>query len=78
MTVRELWSVIRKKCLECANHQPKEVRLCRIYDCPTWPYRMGKNHPVQSPDQADLVEIRSARKPKTQQINRLEGIPHVI
>ena len=47
MTVRELWSAIRKKCLHCTNHLPKEVRLCRVYDCPTWPYRMGKNHPVQ-------------------------------
>ncbi len=34
---------IRAKCLECSNHQPKEVRYCSITDCPLYPYRFGKN-----------------------------------
>jgi hypothetical protein len=32
---------IRKHCLECSAHQPKEVRLCPIKDCPLYRYRMG-------------------------------------
>lgn len=34
---------IRKKCLDCSNFQPSEVRKCLIEDCPLFPYRMGKN-----------------------------------
>ena len=34
---------IRAKCLECSNHQPKEVRECYIPECPIYPYRMGTN-----------------------------------
>jgi hypothetical protein len=33
---------IRAKCLDCSNHQPKEVRLCPVTNCPLWLYRMGK------------------------------------
>jgi len=33
---------IRAKCLDCAGGQYKEVRLCTVKTCPTWPYRMGK------------------------------------
>ena len=48
MTVRELWTAIRNKCRHCCNEQLAEIRFCRIFDCPSWPYRMGKDHPVQS------------------------------
>lgn len=34
---------IRKKCLECSNYQPKEVRECYIVDCPLFSLRFGKN-----------------------------------
>ena len=40
---------IRKKCLDCTCNQPKEIRLCRIIDCPLYPYRMGRR-----PDEATL------------------------
>lgn len=32
---------IRKKCLNCVNGQPKEVKLCTIKNCPLYAYRMG-------------------------------------
>jgi hypothetical protein len=34
--------VIRAKCVDCMNHQTKEIRLCPMTNCPLWPYRMGK------------------------------------
>lgn len=33
---------IRAKCLECGGSY-KEVRLCAVKTCPSYPYRMGKN-----------------------------------
>jgi hypothetical protein len=33
---------MRAKCLDCCNHQTKEIRLCPMKTCPLWPYRMGK------------------------------------
>ena len=35
--------VIRKKCLECVCGSAYEVRMCQISDCPSWPYRFGRN-----------------------------------
>lgn len=34
---------IRKKCLECSNDQPKEVRECYIPECALFSLRFGKN-----------------------------------
>jgi hypothetical protein len=34
---------LRLKCLDCCNGSAKEVRLCTAVDCPSWPFRMGKN-----------------------------------
>ena len=34
---------IRAKCLDCANDQPQEVRLCPCTSCALYPYRMGHN-----------------------------------
>lgn len=31
---------IRLKCLECSVC-PKEVRMCQVFDCPLFRYRMG-------------------------------------
>ena len=31
---------IRFKCLDCTNWQPKEVKLCKVPDCPLFPYRL--------------------------------------
>ena len=33
---------IRKRCLECVEGQA-EVRNCTHFNCPLWPFRMGKN-----------------------------------
>ncbi len=34
---------IRAKCVDCAGGSETEVRKCVAYDCPLWPYRMGRN-----------------------------------
>lgn len=34
---------LRLKCLDCCNGSAREVRLCTAVDCPSWPFRMGKN-----------------------------------
>lgn len=35
--------VIRARCLDCCCNQANEVRKCTSVQCPSWPYRMGKN-----------------------------------
>lgn len=34
---------IRAKCLDCCCGQVQEVKLCRVKDCPLFPFRFGKN-----------------------------------
>jgi hypothetical protein len=34
---------LRLKSLDCCNDSAQEVRLCTAVDCPSWPFRMGKN-----------------------------------
>jgi hypothetical protein len=34
---------LRLKCLDCCNDAAQEVRLCTAVNCPSWPFRMGKN-----------------------------------
>jgi hypothetical protein len=34
---------VRQYCLGCCGGNDAEVRRCAIYDCPAWPYRMGRN-----------------------------------
>ena len=34
---------LRLKCLDCSNDSAQEVRLCTAVDCPSWPFRMGRN-----------------------------------
>jgi len=34
---------IRKKCLDCSDNQPKEVKSCPIESCPLYPFRLGRN-----------------------------------
>lgn len=33
---------IRAKCIDCSGGELKEVKECVVYDCPIYPYRMGK------------------------------------
>lgn len=49
---------LRLKCLDCCNGSAQEVRLCTAVDCPSWPFRMGKN-PWRNPLS---VEERMARQ----------------
>ena len=42
---------IRAKCLDCANGQQVEVRLCTCEKCPLYPYRMG-HRPAKAEDSA--------------------------
>ena len=46
---------LRLKCLDCCNDSAQEVRLCTAVDCPSWPFRMGKN-PWRSPLTAEVRE----------------------
>jgi hypothetical protein len=34
---------LRARCLDCCAQQAKEVALCPAVDCPSWPFRMGKD-----------------------------------
>lgn len=36
-------TAIRARCVQCANGQPSEVRLCPAKTCALWPMRMGDN-----------------------------------
>lgn len=39
---RRLLGVIFARCMFCSGNSKKEVRGCRVTDCPLWPYRNGK------------------------------------
>ena len=49
---------LRLKCLDCCNDSAQEVRLCTEVDCPSWPFRMGKN-PWLSPLSAEARAQRA-------------------
>lgn len=40
---KSLTKVIRAKCKDCCAGYEAEIRKCVQYDCPLWPFRMGKN-----------------------------------
>ncbi len=35
--------IIRRRCLDCVCGSAHEVRMCHLSDCPSWPYRFGRN-----------------------------------
>ncbi len=51
---------LRLKCLDCCNGSTREVRLCTAVDCPSWPFRMGKN-PWRRPLTGEESAERRAR-----------------
>ncbi len=51
--IRTPIKTIRKKCLDCAGGQYKQVRLCNALSCPLYPYRMGKR-----PNQSTLESLK--------------------
>ena len=59
---------VRLKCLDCCNGSAREVRLCTAVDCPSWPFRMGKN-----PWRAPLGAEAHAQRAATMNRNRASG-----
>jgi len=66
--------VIRNKCLDCTNNQPREVYLCAAKTCPLWPWRMGvrPEHRKQAKANEDALRVAAGLKPKYQYINMSE------
>lgn len=62
-TARHLLHVIFTRCMFCSGYSRREVKGCRVTDCPLWPYRNGKlpeepsKHPEQLRGQTDMFEI---------------------
>lgn len=46
---------MRAYCLSCCMYSAKEVKLCTVYDCPLYPYRLGENS-------FSLAEVSQAQK----------------
>ena len=59
---------LRLKCLDCCNDSTQEVRLCTAVDCPSWPFRMGKN-PWRNP----LGDAERARRAAMMDRNRVSA-----
>ena len=55
---------LRLKCLDCCNDSAQEVRLCTAVDCPSWPFRMGKNPWRRKPGQEERAALRARLAPK--------------
>jgi len=51
---------LRLKCLDCCNASAQEVRLCTAVECPSWPFRLGKN-PWRAPLDQEERAARLAR-----------------
>ncbi len=34
---------IKNNCIECSGGSFSEVKLCTVYSCHLWPFRLGKN-----------------------------------
>ena len=49
---------IRAKCLDCCGAAASEVRKCVAFNCPLWPFRMGRN-----PFHGNTTALRSASHP---------------
>ena len=52
---------MRKKCLDCCCGSRKEIRECRIIECPIYPYRFGRR-----PTQAIVDTINEYYNEKTE------------
>ena len=50
---------LRLNCLDCCNGSAQEVRLCTAVDCPSWPFRMGKNPWRRKLDQEERAALRA-------------------
>jgi hypothetical protein len=54
-----LLRVIRTNCLECVGGREAEVRRCRMWWCPFWPYRMASNPFAAPRSEAQLAHARN-------------------
>jgi hypothetical protein len=54
---------LRARCLDCCGGSQQEVRFCPATDCPSWPFRMGKNpwKKSMSDDQLAAARTRAAQ-----------------
>ena len=50
-------------CKPCSSGSLAEIRHCAIYDCPCWPFRMGKN-PHNPQRGKDMSAVRAAIGPE--------------
>lgn len=52
-TSLHLLHVIFTRCMYCSGQSRREVKGCRVTDCPLWPYRNGKmpEEPEKEPEQ---------------------------
>jgi hypothetical protein len=48
---------IRQNCIGCSGNSVKEVRLCILFDCPLFLYRMGRR-----PTEKEKEELEQAAK----------------
>ncbi len=51
---------LRLKCLDCCDGSASRIRLCPSVDCPSWPFRMGRNpwlSPLSAEARAQRVDL---------------------
>jgi len=60
---------LRLHCLDYCNGSAQEVRLCTAVDCPSWPFRMGKN-----PWRAQLSAEARAQRADLMRRNRVSAL----
>ena len=52
---------IRAKCLDCCCHQPLEVRLCTVENCPLYVFRAGRRPKGDNYTNAESYTEKNAR-----------------
>lgn len=65
------FQAIKQRCFECSGCSHKERKLCRVFDCPLWQWRLGM-HPetaknkypeLMDPDTVSLLgDLRKCRE----------------
>lgn len=71
---RPLLRVIRAKCIECTGGSRHEVALCSCIDCPSWPYRFGRN-PFSSRKLSDEQKAELSERMRAMAAERAEAKP---
>ena len=70
-----LKEVLRQKCLDCSNHQMKEIRNCAVVTCPLWPYRMNYNPFHKKDFSEEQMEKRKSALKEMQAKKRAAKVP---